>query len=143
MLKKIIIISFFFIVGCDPIDDRLTIINNTNQTVIIGDRLWVEDSSLYLDNKIPIDNFDFEVNQVQAKSKIKMITKGNWESRFENNDTMVILVFNKNSILKKRLEKPSDNYEIKQMIYVSRNFIEKNNWDITIDSTNNSKTVRH
>jgi hypothetical protein len=71
-----------------------------------------------------------------------MIKRGNWEDSFINNDTMVILVFNKNSILKKRIEKPSDNYDINQIIYVSRNFIEKNNWKINIDSTNNSKTIR-
>lgn len=143
MIKKIIVISFFFIVGCHPIDDRLTIINNTNQTVIIGDRLWSKNQSVYLNNKTPIDNFDFEVNQIQPKSEMKMITRGNWEDSFINNDTMVILVFNKNSILKKRIEKPSDNYDINQIIYVSRNFIEKNNWKINIDSTNNSKTIRY
>ncbi|MEO6176746.1 MAG: hypothetical protein ABIP27_16465 [Flavobacterium circumlabens] len=142
MRNNLLIITLISFTSCEPIDKRLIIINNTNHTIIIGDRLWVSNPALYLDNKITIDNFDFNVNQVESKSSLKMVKKGSWESSFLKNDTIVILVYNKDSIIEKKLTKPSRNYNIEQIIYLSHSYVKRNDWKITIDPKNTSKIVR-
>ncbi len=138
---------YFFIfilivlVSCDPGDDRLTIINNTDHNIVIGNYIWLPDSRIYLDNKRDVDS-DFMVNQIESKSSFKMIKKGSWDSSFIENDTIVILVYNRDSIIEKRLKKPSENYDIEQMIYVSHNYVKKNNWKINIDPKKTSKIIK-
>lgn len=136
---------YFFIlivlVSCDPGDDRLTIINNTDHAIVAGNYIWFPDPRIYLDNKRDVDS-DFMVNQIELKSSFKMIKKGSWEDSFVENDTMVVLVYNRDSIIQKRLKKPSKNYDIEQMIYVSHNYLKNNDWKINIDQKNISKKVR-
>ena len=131
---------FLLLVSCNPIDNRLTIINNTNQSLVVSDRLWSPDSSDY-NNKLAVDNFEFDEYQVLPYSSKKIITRGSWDRSFEN-DTIVILVYNRDSIIKKRLKKPFKNYYIEKMIYVSHSYVKKNDWKITIDPKNKSKIVR-
>jgi hypothetical protein len=38
-------------------------------------------------------------NQIESKSSFKMIKKGNWEDSFVENDTIIILVHNRDSII--------------------------------------------
>ncbi|QBN18908.1 hypothetical protein [Flavobacterium nackdongense] len=131
---------FISFVSCDPYDNRLTIINRTNLSLVISDRLWSKDTSIY-NNKIAIDNFEFYEYQVLPYSSKKITTSGSWDRGFKN-DTLVILIYNKEAILKKRVEKPSENYDIEQIIYVSRNYIKKNDWKINVNPKKTSKIVR-
>lgn len=139
-MKKIVFLYILVsLTSCDPGDNRLTIINNTNHTIVIGDRYWVSDPKEYLKDKDAIDNFDFHEHQIAPKETVKMPTKGRWDERFVNNNTMVLLVYNKDTILKKRLK--NENYDIEQIIYVSHNYVEANDWIIQIDSTSPSKII--
>jgi hypothetical protein len=140
-LFVILTISIQLMVSCDPIDDRLTIINNTNHDIVVGDRLWLSDTSMYLNNKIQVDQYEFSENTVESKNSLNMIVKGSWNTSFVNNNTMVLLLFNRDSIVKKRIKKPSENYDIEQIIYVSKDYVEKNDWKIVIDSNSHSKIV--
>jgi hypothetical protein len=135
---------FIFIVffSCDPGDDRLTIINNTDHCIVVSNYLWISDSSkTYLNNKRYTDS-NFMVNQVESKNSFKMIKKGSWEDSFVESDTIIILVHNRDSIVEKRLKKPSQNYEVEQMIYVSHDYLKKNDWKINIDKNNASKIIK-
>ena len=132
---------FFLLVSCHPIDDRLTIINNTNQDLVISPRLWSLDSTNYNHNKVAVDNFDFDTYQVSAYSNTKMITRQSWNNSFKN-DTMVLVIYNKMGILKKRAEQPEKNYDVEQIFYVSKSYMEQNNWKITIYQKKTSKTIR-
>ncbi|MGX7666043.1 hypothetical protein [Flavobacterium pedocola] len=142
-MKNILFFLVFIVfVNCDPGDDKLRIINNTNHVIVIGDRLWLPKPEMYSNDKSAIDNFDFKVNQIKPKSSLKLIRKGDWESRFLENDTIVILVFNRDSIIEKRLKKPSENYDIEQIIYVSKKYVELNNWTVKVDSAINQKIIK-
>ena len=128
--------------NCDPGDDKLEIINNTNHYIVVCDRALVSDTSKYNNDDKAIDNFDFDINSIKPKSRFKMITKADWESRFEQNDTVVFLVYDKDSIIKKRIEKRSQNYNIEQIIYVSKEYIVSSNWILKIDSINKPKVIK-
>lgn len=133
---KLIFFSLFILLslGCDPIDDRLTIINNTNHYIVVSDRLYNQDTKVYMNNKIEVDNFEFYENQIAPNDSLKMITKGSWNNSFIKNNTMVILVFNRDSIIYKKSKKPLDNYDIEQFIYLSKKDLIKNNWRVNVNS---------
>ena len=133
------IVFIFF--SCDPVDDRLTIINNTGHAIVVGEYIWLPIPRVYLDNKRDVD-LDFMANQIESKSSFKMIKKGNWEDSFVESDTIIILVHDRDSIVEKRLKKPSENYDIEQMIYVSHNYLIKNDWKINIHPKKTSKIVK-
>ena len=116
MKKYIIVLFSFFFFSCDIWDDRLMVVNRTNKTLIVCDYIWVSDTSIYKENK---------------KKEIS----------FEN-DTLVFLVFDREAILKKRIEKPKDNYDIEKIIYVSKDYIEKNDWKVVIDSNNTNRIIK-
>jgi hypothetical protein len=127
------------LISCDPVDNRLTVLNKTNQNLVICDRLYPFDNNDL--NKIAIDNFDFYEYQVSPYKTKKMIKKGNWDMSFKS-DTLVILIYNKDSIINRRLQNPSKNYVIQQIIHVSHKFVQNNNWEIIIDSLNNSRIIK-
>ena len=96
-----IVLSFL---NCDTGDDKLEIINNTNHNIVVCDRILVSDTAQYNNDDKAIDNFDFDINSIKPKTRLKMIAKEDWESRFEQNDTVVFLVYDKDSITKKELK---------------------------------------
>ncbi len=141
MKKYIIVLFSFFFFSCDIWDDRLMVVNRTNKTLIVCDYIWVSDTSIYKENKKDIDDFYFHGYQIPANNFKRFIKNGNWELSFEN-DTLVFLVFDREAILKKRIEKPKDNYDIEKIIYVSKDYIEKNDWKVVIDSNNTNRIIK-
>jgi hypothetical protein len=141
MRNSLYLFIFITLISCDSSDNRLNIINNTNHSIFIGVRLWVSDTSEYSKYDRFIDD-EFNENQIEPNDTLKMSTKGSWDSSFIENDTIVILVYNRDSIIEKRLKKPSENYDIEQMIYVSHNYVKKNNWKINIDPKKTSKIIK-
>ena len=131
-------ISFIFFISCDPHDAKLRSVNNISEDLIICPRTYNSDTLVYKQNGVTIDNGDFIENQVKSKEILTMARKGSWDDYFSNDKVIVLLVFFKKDILKKRseTETPSD-YDIKQIIYVSKYFLEKNNWTVVINSVNN------
>ncbi|WP_264565773.1 hypothetical protein [Flavobacterium sp. N3904] len=94
-----------------------------------------------MENKKDVDDSYFHQNQIPANNFKRFITNGNWELSFEN-DTLMFLVYDKEAILKKRIEKPKDNYDIKKIIYVSKDYMEKNDWKVVIDSNNTNRIIK-
>ena len=137
--KSILFSLFFF--SCDIWDDRLMVVNRTDKSLIVCENSWVSDTSVYMENKKDIDNFYFTERQIPANKFKRFITNGNWELSFEN-DTLVFLVYDKEAILKKRIEKPKDNYDIEKIIYVSKGYMEKNDWKVVIDSNNTNRIIK-
>jgi hypothetical protein len=142
MKKYIIILFSFFFFSCDMWDDRVMVVNSTNRSLIVCENSWVSDTSVYMENKKDIDNFYFSERQIPANTFKRFITNGNWKLSFEN-DTLVFLVYDKEAILKKRIEKPKDNYDIEKIIYLSKGYIEKNDWKVVIDSNNKNRIIKY
>ncbi len=122
-------------------DDRLTVVNRTNKSLVVCTRLWVSDTSIYTGNKKDIDYFYSYEGAIPSNNFKRFIKNGNWELSFEN-DTLVFLVFDKETILKKRIEKPNDDYDIEKIIYVSKDYIKKNDWKVVIDSNNTNRVIK-
>lgn len=133
MKGNFLVMIVLLCLGCDPIDNRLTVINNTNHYIVVSDRLYMPDAKVYLNNKIEVDNFEFYENQIAPNDTLKMITKGSWNNSFINYNKMVILVFNKDSIIYKKSKKPEENYDIEQIIYISKDDLIKNNWKVNVN----------
>lgn len=133
MKGNFLVMIVLLCLGCDPIDNRLTVINNTNHYIVVSDRLYMPDAKVYLNNKIEVDNFEFYENQIAPNDTLKMITKGSWNNSFINYNKMVILVFNKDSIIYKKSKKPEENYDIEQIIYLSKDDLIKNNWKVNVN----------
>lgn len=142
-MKKVVFLLFIFIfLGCDPVDSRLTIINQTDRTLKI-DVFTPNDSLEYVTlNKELVDFLskfhDFDVN---PNSEKQLSLKGNWEYSFEN-DTLGFRVFDVEKFNKNRTESPNTNYDIEKIIYVSKSYLEKHNWRVVIDSSKTPKIVK-
>jgi len=122
-------------------DDRVMVVNRTNRSLIVCDYYWTPDISIYMKNKKDVDDSYFYHNQISANNFKRFITNGNWELSFEN-DTLVFLVYDMEAILKKRIEKPKDDYDLEKMIYVSKGYMEKNDWKVVIDSSNTNRIIK-
>lgn len=143
MRNSLYLFIFITLISCDSSDNRLNIINNTNHSIFIGVRLWVSETSEYSKYDRFIDD-EFNENQIEPNDTLKMSTKGSWINSFQQNNTMVLLVFNKAIFIKNRPNKLNKKHdiELEQIIYVPYEYVEKNGWTIKIDSNKNSKIIK-
>ena len=136
-------VMIIFLFSCDYVDDKLVINNKTNDTIVVSFFYGFSDADeLHKNSKI--SKFDLENERVcPPLSMKKNFIKGRWDDYFDiDNDTMCILVFKKEDIIKKGVGKQIKNYKIFKKIKVSLNFMENNNWVINIDSTASNNFIR-
>jgi hypothetical protein len=143
MIKKICtsLLILVTVWGCDPIDNRLTIYNNTNNTVVPCFLLWTSNEEEYSESYLNSLEYEFSYNQIPLKSKKSITIKGNWELLFEH-DTLAIIILDKIDVQKKGFNKKLRDYNIVCKIKVSKQYIKKNNWQIDVDSLNSHKFVK-
>ncbi len=127
--------------GCDPIDNRLTIYNKTNSTVVPYILLWTFNEDEYEELNLNSLQDEFRDNQIPAMSKRSITKMESWETTFVN-DTLVIIILDKADLQEKGLNKKIRDYNIVSKIKVSHNYIKKNNWQINVDSLNAPKFVK-
>ncbi len=140
-IKLYLAFLVLFILGCDPVDRRLTIFNDTNSLIVPYFFLWMPETTQYNEINLGTLKNEFKDNQILPKEQKEILIKGDWDLFFEN-DTLVIFILDKNDIQEKGLKRNIHEYKIISKIKVSHNYAIDNNWLINVDSLNQTKFIK-